>query len=154
MLDEPIVFVSSLTRKQWHDRHRVDGRTHHTDLWVDSVREAISRSIIRDDGTRIYYYITMAEGNPGLALRREYFGCGAYMSRDDAEGLLVGELSAAGIMAHELGHCLSFHPGPLLANVPPPGRNVMSTGCRGFPNCDLNDEQRAVLSASPFISST
>lgn len=150
-IDEPVVFISALTRRQWECRHRVDGHTDQTAIWVDSVREAISRDAVCDDGTRIYYYITMAHGISGRALRHEFFGCGAYMSRDDAEHLLDGEPRAAGIMAHELGHCLAY-PSRSLDNIEAPGRNVMSIGHRQFPDCVLNDEQRAMLAPSPFLT--
>jgi len=160
-IDEPVVFISALTRRQWECRHRVDGQTDHTAIWVDSVREAISRDAVCDDGTRIYYYITMAEGNGGQALRRDYFGCGAYMSRDGSEDLLRGLPQAAGVMAHELGHCLGY-PGRSLENVETIRRNlkvnrdalqnVMAAGHRHFPDCVLNYEQRAVLAPSPFLT--
>ena len=149
-IDEPVVFVSALMRRTWENRHRSDGSVGHVPMWVDHVRQAIAANAIRNDGTRIYYYVTVARGAGGLALTMPYFGCGAYMSGDDTERLLAGLPQAAGLMAHELGHCLG-HPGQSLVNINWSSRNVMSSGHRQFPDCFLTDGQRAVLAPSPFL---
>ena len=152
-IDEPVVFISALTRRQWDCRHRVDGYTDFVPMWVDHVREAIAANVIRDDGTRIHYYITASPGAGGRALRMDHFGCGAYMSGRDAGNLLRGYPEAAGLMAHELGHCLGY-PGESLGNLHGGGLNVMAPGHRQFPACELNDEQRAALASSPFLTET
>jgi hypothetical protein len=149
-IDEPVVFFSSFTRRMWDNRYRSDGCVEHVPMWIDHVREAIFAKAIRNDGTRIYYYITVSRGAGGRALTKPNFGCGAYMSGHDTRDLLNGFPEAAGLMAHELGHCLG-HPGKSLENIRWPGRNVMSSGHRQFPDCVLTGWQREVLAPSPFL---
>ena len=165
-LVDPVAFRSQWAEGELMARYRSDGEIDHSELWVGSMREAIHGGAITGAAERIYFFIFTGRGDErGLAWRRDYFGCAAYIAGHAAEVMagirlsnkrngdrwLRGRTTAAGLMAHELGHCFSYFGTKQLENLDGSWQNVMGPGYLDFPGCVLGDDQKDSLLASPFI---
>jgi len=166
-LAEPVTFRSRLTGRELEVRHRRDGESDHAEVWTGAMREAIHSGAITGGSDRIYYFVLVGAGSDnGWSWRRDYFGCAAYIGGEVAEVMagmresarrdknLRGLTGAAGLMAHELAHCFSYFGTRHLGNLSGPDDcwdNLLGMGYTLFPDCVLNEEQKASLAASPFL---